>query len=211
MTNKIKKIIRYSLFFLVFVLSLLISYFIFSKKVEARTNDLKLKVIKECNIYYSGDSCISNLDLTNENKELDGLSFLEVKYEGECINKKFDGKGLETKLFISDKWLNFSNWDKGIASTETFKIKEGKSKAVFNADSSINLCPGKYTFSLEIRGTETNEKEKHRTSVGSSSFSQYSSNYLLELQIQIIKLKIQILTILIQLQQAGHFIFQNRF
>ena len=82
----------------------------FSIKLAKAESALILKVIKECDIQYSGDSCVVELELSNNTGEiLDGEAILEVNYGSET----FDGIGIE--VYYREKqnknWLK-TGWDK---------------------------------------------------------------------------------------------------
>lgn len=188
------------------------SFFLSADTVNAQSNDLILKTTKECTIKYAGDSCITELNLENNvDNKLEGEAFLHIDYNGSCGNDSVDGMGIVSQLYVDDKWIVFSEIRDKTMSASDFKIYKDNNNFKLKIESAPNLCPGKYVFTLEIQGTDLKTEETHRTSVGITQQGQYTTNYMLELQIQIIKLKIQIITILIQLQQTGQFIFQNRF
>ena len=137
------------------------SFFVGSAKAES---DLILETTKECDIQYSGDSCIAELKLTNNtDKILDGEAFLHIDYQGVCSNNKlrdFDGEGIEAQFSIADNsWLNFSDdWENGMTTVSGFSIPKGEIQSKLKIETAPSLCPGKYTFTLELKGT-AEEKE----------------------------------------------------
>jgi len=145
------------------VLILLIGggFFISSTKAES---GLILETTKECNIQYSGDSCIAELKLTNNTgKILDGEAFLHIDYQGLCSNNElrdFDGKGIEAQFSIADNsWLNFSDdWENGMTTVSGFSIPKDEIQSKLKIETVPSLCPGKYTFTFELKGT-AKEKE----------------------------------------------------
>ena len=171
--------------------------------------DLTLKVVKECNIKYAGDSCETYLDLNNETgKVLDGEAMLSVGYNGECKNTSLEGIGAQFSIVTNDL-KKFPNWENNISSISDFKINTGNSKLSININSIPNLCPGQYTFNFQIIGK--NGIDEYTTppiviNSNSAVGGQYNTNYILELQIQILKLKIQIMNVLIQLKNMGRVI-----
>jgi len=145
------------------VLTLLLGggFFISSAKAES---GLILETTKECDIQYSGDSCVAELKLTNNTgKILDGEAFLHIDYQGLCSSNElvnFDGEGIEAQFSIADNsWLNFSdNWENGTTAVSGFSISKGEIQSKLKIETVPSLCPGKYTFTLELKGT-AEEKE----------------------------------------------------
>ena len=137
------------------------SFFISSAKAES---GLILETTKECDIQYSGDSCIAELKLTNSTgKILDGEVFLHIDYQGLCSNNElrdFDGKGIEVQFSIADNsWLNFSDdWENGMTTVSGFSIPKDETQPKLKIETVPNLCPGEYTFTLKLKGT-AEEKE----------------------------------------------------
>ena len=125
---------------------------------------LDLEVIKGCDIKYAGDSCITELKLTNNTGEvLDGKASLHINYQGICSNNKlvdFDGEGIEAQFSInSGDWLNFTGWKNRTTTVSGFNIAKGETQPKLKIETASNLCPGGYTFTLELRGTT--EKEEY--------------------------------------------------
>jgi hypothetical protein len=122
--------------------------------VQAQNNKLILETTKECHIQYSGESCIADLKLINNTGEiLDGEAFLHIDYQGVCGDGFFDGKGIDARFFLSSNWLNFSNWNAGTATVSGFDIIKGETQSKLKIETAPNLCPGKYVFNLELKGT----------------------------------------------------------
>jgi hypothetical protein len=198
------------LFFI--LLTLGVSYY---RPVKAQTfPDLTLKVVKGCNIFYAGDSCITYIDLKNETgKILDGEAILNMTYNGGCNSTSLEGIGVQFSETTED-WKSFSEWKDNISSIKGFKIKQNTTKVSIKVNTISNLCPGSYSFDFQIIGKNgIDEFITPPISISSSSASnnsavggQYNTNYILELQIQILKLKIQIMNVLIQLKNMGRVI-----
>jgi len=133
--------------------------------VQAQENQLVLQVNQQCSIETSGESCIAELTLTNNTGYvLDGEAFLHIDYQGPCSNNQlidFDGEGIEAKFYL-DNWLNFSNWENGTTKASGFAIAKNETHPKLKVETVPNLCPGDYTFLLEIKGT-TEEGEEYTT------------------------------------------------
>lgn len=133
--------------------------------VQAQNNETNLKIIKECNIQYVGESCVVELKLfNNTGKILDGKASLHINYQGICSNNNelvdFDGEGIEAQFSInSGDWLNFTGWKNGTTTVSGFNIAKGETQPKLKIKTVPNLCPGGYTFTLELRGTT--EKEEY--------------------------------------------------
>jgi len=143
--------------FLAFLLGSCFNVFL----AQAQSNGTNLKIIKKCDIQYPGESCIVELELTNNTgKVLDGEAFLHVDYQGVCGDGFFNGGGIEAQFSIDgDNWLNFSGWEDGTTTVSGFKIINGKTYPKLKIETASNLCPGEYTFSLTLKGTtETGEE-----------------------------------------------------
>lgn len=127
---------------------------------------LILEATKECNIQYSGDSCIAELKLTNNTNEiLDGEAVLNIDYQGICGDGFFDEEGIEAQFSIDNtNWLDFSDWENGSAKVSSFEIVKGESWPKLKIETSSSLCPGKYTFTLTLKGTTGETGEEYRTS-----------------------------------------------
>jgi len=127
-------------------------------------NGLTLEATKECNIQYTGDSCVAELKLTNNTGEiLAGEAFLHIDYQGVCSNNElrdFDGEGIEAQFSITDNnWLNFSSWEEGTTRVLDFKIDKGETQPKLRIKTVSNLCPGEYTFTITLKGnTENSER-----------------------------------------------------
>jgi len=135
--------------------------------VQAQNNETNLKIIKECNIQYVGESCVVELKLINKTgKVLDGKASLHINYQGICSNNElvdFDGEGIEAQFSInSGDWLNFTGWKNGTTTVSGFNIAKGETQPKLKIKTVPNLCPGGYTFTLELRGTT--EKEEYISS-----------------------------------------------
>ena len=132
--------------------------------VQAQNNETNLKIIKECNIQYVGESCVVELKLINKTgKVLDGKASLHINYQGICSNNElvdFDGEGIEAQFSInSGDWLNFTGWKNRTTTVSGFNIAKGETQPKLKIKTVPNLCPGGYTFTLELRGTT--EKEEY--------------------------------------------------
>lgn len=130
---------------------------------QAQNDELILEVTKECNIKYTGDSCVAELKITNNiGKVLDGEVFLHIDYKGICGDGSFDGEGIEARFSIIDNnWLNFSGWENGTTAVLGFEIAKGETQQKLKIETVSNLCPGEYTFNLKLKGTT--EKEEYIT------------------------------------------------
>ena len=133
--------------------------------IQAQNNELILDISKECDIQYTGDSCIAELKLINNtDKVLDGEAILHIDYRGTCSNNElenFDGEGVRAQFSNNDKWLNLSGWEDGMAMASGFDIVKGETQAKLKIETVSNLCPGNYTFTLTLKGTtETGEEYK---------------------------------------------------
>ena len=139
--------------------------FSFLVQVARAEGGLGLEVIKECDIKYAGDSCVAKLKLINKTgKVLDGKASLHINYQGICSNNNelvdFDGEGIEAQFSInSGEWLNFTGWKNGTTTVSGFNIAKGETQPKLKIKTVPNLCPGGYTFTLELRGTT--EKEEY--------------------------------------------------
>ncbi len=136
---------------------------------QAQNNELILEVTKKCDIQYTGDSCVAELKIANNTgKILDGEAGLHIDYKGICNNNElsnFDGEGIEAQFSIIDNdWLDFSGWENGTTAVSSFEIANGETQPKIEIETAPNLCPGEYTFSLELKGT-TKEEEYTASSI----------------------------------------------
>jgi len=131
--------------------------------VQAQNDKLILEVTKRCDIQYAGDNCVAELKITNNTgKVLDGETSLHIGYQGICGDGSFDGEGIEARFSIIDNnWLNFSGWENGTTTVSGFSIAKGETQPKLKIETHPALCPGEYTFSLELKGTT--EKEEYIT------------------------------------------------
>ncbi len=129
------------------------SFFIPLARAEGKLN---LEVIQGCDIKYAGESCVAELKLTNNTGEiLDGEAFLHIDYRGVCGDGPFDGEGIEAQFLINDGgWLNFTGWENGTTTVSGFNIAKGETQPKLKIKTVPNLCPGEYTFTLELKGEE---------------------------------------------------------
>jgi hypothetical protein len=128
---------------------------------QAHNNELVLEITQKCDIQYAGNSCVIDLKFVNNTDEiLDGTAFLHIDYQGVCGDGFFDGEGIEAQFSIDDaNWLNFSNWDNGTATVSGFEIPKAETQPKLKMETIPALCPGKYIFTLTIKGTaETGEE-----------------------------------------------------
>ena len=121
-------------------------------------NGLSLETVKECVLQHTGDSCISDLQATNDTGyDLDGTASLYISYQGLCSNnqlRNFDGEGISAQFSMSENnWLDFSGWKEGVTTVSGFKIPQGVTWPKLRIVTAPNLCPGKYVFTLELKGT----------------------------------------------------------
>lgn len=143
---------------IVLFLAFLIGSYFSVDFVQAQNNKLILEVTKECDIQHSGDSCITELKLTNNAGEiLKGEAFLHIDYQGVCSNNElsnFDGKGIEAQFSIANSsWLNFSdNWENGTTTVSDFEIAKDETQPKLKIKTVPNLCPGNYIFTLLLKG-----------------------------------------------------------
>ncbi len=149
--NKVSK--NLLVLFLAFLLGSCFSIF----SAQAQDDNFILEVTKKCDFQYSGDSCIAELKITNNTgKVLDGEASLSIDYQGVCGDGPFDGVGIEANYQESqDKnWLNFSGWENGTTTVSGFSIAKGETQPKLKIETHPALCPGEYTFSLELKGGE---------------------------------------------------------
>ncbi|XOB40881.1 MAG: hypothetical protein ACKKMW_02330 [Candidatus Nealsonbacteria bacterium] len=134
------------------------SFGIFS--IQAQNDKLILEVIMECDIQYTGNSCIAELKLTNNTGEiLDGETYLHIDYKGICGDGFFDGEGIEAQFSITDNsWLDFSGWENGTTAVSGFEIAKDETQSELKIKTVSNLCPGEYIFILELKGTTDKEE-----------------------------------------------------
>lgn len=129
---------------------------------QAQASQLVLNVDKECTIQNSGESCVAELTLTNNTgKTLEGEASLHIDYQGPCSNDQladFDGEGIGARFFIND-WLNFSGWENGTSKASGFTIAKNETQTKLKIETVPNLCPGEYSFILEIKGTAESGEE----------------------------------------------------
>lgn len=131
--------------------------------VQAQDDKLILETSKECDIQYTGNSCVVELKLTNNAGEiLDGTASLHIDYQGACSNNKlenFDGVGITAQFSINNvDWLNFSGWENGITTVSGFNINKDGTQPKLKIETVPNLCPGEYTFALSVKGTFEEEE-----------------------------------------------------
>jgi len=150
MKNKMKNII------LVLSISILATLFLTNL---AQANGLSLDVIKKCNFQYGGDDCIAEFDITNSTGGiLDGTAFFDVDYNGVCGNS-FEVGGIDIWYNNQVPKMEWDNESKKFVSLG-FEIPNGLSKANLKIHTSSGLCPGKYTFGLQIKGVPKEEEDE---------------------------------------------------
>lgn len=169
-------------------------------------NNIILEVIKECDIEYSGNSCVIGMEVVNTGNETIGDITLHADYNGVCSNnikRLFDGVGIQIKHNgISDYvWENgeivFTGIDFFTSTTQTeLEIKTHPA-----------LCSGQYDFSIML---EVEGEEQVVSSGGGGSFSSpakatpepdLEKEKLLKEIIRLMKLIIEVLQKLIKLKQ----------
>ena len=124
--------------------------------VQAQNNETNLKIIKECNIQYVGESCVVELKLfNNTGKILDGTAILHIDYQGICGDGPFDGEGI--KVWYNDS-LSDSDWNNGEITFSGFNIAKGETQPKLKIETASNLCPGGYTFIFSLKGTFEEEE-----------------------------------------------------
>jgi hypothetical protein len=132
---------------------------------QAQENQLVLQVNQQCNIETSGESCVAELTLANNTGYvLDGEAFLHIDYQGPCSNNQlmdFDGEGIAAQFYIGN-WLNFSTWENRTTKASGFTIAKNETHPKLKVETVPNLCPGDYTFLIEIKGT-TEAGEEYTT------------------------------------------------
>lgn len=135
-----------------------ISFVIFP--IQAQNDKLILGVSEECDIQYSGNSCIAELKLTNNTGEiLDGEIYLHIDYRGICEDGFFDGEGIEAQFSIADNsWLDFSGWENGTTVVSGFEITKDETQSKLKINTVSSLCPGEYAFTLALKGTSDKEE-----------------------------------------------------
>ena len=148
---------------LVLFLALLLGGYFGVYSVQAQDDKLILETSKECDIQYTGNNCVAELKLTNNVGEiLDGTASLHIDYQGACSNNKlenFDGVGITAQFSINNvDWLNFSGWENGITTVSGFNINKDGTQPKLKIETVPNLCPGKYTFALSVKGTFEEEE-----------------------------------------------------
>lgn len=148
---------------IVLSLALVLGSFFGVYSAQAQDDKLILETSKKCDIQYTGDSCVAELKLTNNAGEiLDGTASLLINYQGVCSNnrlKNFDGEGITAQFSINNvDWLNFSGWKNGTTAVSGFKIAKGEIQPKLRIETVPNLCPGEYTFNLELKGTFEEEE-----------------------------------------------------
>lgn len=128
--------------------------------IQAQGTELSLEVAQSCNILYSGDNCIADLEMTNSaGKVLDGEASLSIDYLGICGDGPFDGQGITAQFSINNvDWLNFSGWENGTTAVSDFEIAKDETQPKLKIETVPNLCPGEYTFNLKLKGTFEEEE-----------------------------------------------------
>jgi len=144
--------------FLAFLLGSCFNVFL----VQAQGNGTNLKIIKKCDIRYPGENCVAEMTLANNTgKTLEGEAFLHIDYQGPCSSGQlmdFDGEGITAQFYIGN-WLNFSGWENGTSKASGFAIAKNETQTKLKIETVPNLCPGEYSFILEIKGTAESGEE----------------------------------------------------
>lgn len=125
--------------------------------VQAQNNELILGVIDQCDIKYTGNSCVAKFDIANNTGEvLDGTAFFDIGYNGVC-GSTFEVGGIDAWYNNQASKMEWNNESKKFISTG-FEIPNGLSQPNLEIHTSSALCPGEYTFALSIKGTFEEEK-----------------------------------------------------
>ena len=126
--------------------------------IQAQADGLSLDVIEKCNFQYGGETCIAEFDITNSTGEiLDGTALFNVGYSGVC-GELFKVGGIDAWYDNQVPKMEWDNENRRFVFAG-FEIPNGLSKANLEIHTSSALCPGEYTFSLELKGTT--EKEEY--------------------------------------------------
>ena len=145
------------IFFSIFLISLGIGL-----SLSAQANGLSLDVAKECNFQYAGDNCIAEFDITNSTGEvLNGTAFFDVGYNGICGNYFKEG-GINAWYDNQVSKMEWNDEAKKFVSAG-FEILNGLNKANLEIHTSSALCPGEYSFGLQIKGISKEEEKEYIT------------------------------------------------
>ncbi len=125
---------------------------------QAQDDKLILEVIGQCDIKYTGDSCVAKFDIANNTGEvLDGTAFFGIGYNGIC-GSAFEVGGIDAWYNNQASKMEWNDESKKFISAG-FEIPNGLSQPNLEIHTSSALCPGGYTFNLELKGT-TEEGEE---------------------------------------------------
>ncbi|XOB40840.1 MAG: hypothetical protein ACKKMW_02120 [Candidatus Nealsonbacteria bacterium] len=124
--------------------------------VQAQNDKLILELSsKECDIQYSGDSCVAELKLTNNTGEiLIGTAILDIDYQGICGNS-FEIGGIDIWY---DGQTSKMQWNGDKFVFIGFSIVKGETQSNLKIKTASNLCPGEYAFTLALKGTSDKEE-----------------------------------------------------
>jgi hypothetical protein len=111
-------------------------------------NELTLEVIEKCELHYGGDSCISELKITNNtNTDLDGKAVFAGWYDDNPLLQT--PVGVDVSFGLSNKQ---TDWQKGTMIFSDFIIPQGETLTDLEIITYPALVPGPYVFSFSLLG-----------------------------------------------------------
>lgn len=134
---------------------LLIAFIVLASPLFVSAAELELEQLNSCELAYAGDICTIDLNLTNNVEDMLVDATFIVDYTGMC-GDSWDGIGITAKLNheVLDTQFNFPS---------------GLTPLELDIDTDNALCPGSYSFRLELAG------EDNVVSSGGGGFSSYAS------------------------------------
>jgi len=127
-------------------LAILCSMLFIASSVEAE-DSFTLEVIKECDIKYSGNSCIIGMEIVNTGNEKIGNIMLHTDYAGVCsdnVKRPFDGAG----IWVAHNGILSSAWANGNSTLIGLNFLSGTTQTELEIKTHPALCPGQYDFSI---------------------------------------------------------------
>lgn len=130
------------------ILIILLGACFFAASAKA-SNDLNLELVDDCVIQHAGDSCLSELKITNNTGESFDCTATLVMYQQDS---PFDGQGINVSYNDTT-----STWNNGTLTFPTSVVEKGVSVHDLEIQTHVALMPDCYSFVFTITGN-VNEK-----------------------------------------------------
>jgi len=116
----------------------------------AQAKDLEA-TLTICDIKIAGNSCGSNLVITNNTGKT--ISPVALQVEVEQATVPYDGVGFDFDYFVNSQWFD-ATYDNGKYSFPSFEIAPGVNNTELRIMTDVALVPDSYTFKLTLESED---------------------------------------------------------